>query len=334
MSSTAAGVDNPPAGSPSPAAAPRDRWRGRLVLLAPWMLVPLVVGLAYLVLPPASDMRSRYQAAAVALVAAPVLAWLLTRRTALAHHGAAALVATLLPGLTLISLHGTDWYFSGPFGDQSFRMEYATRFADDLSLQDYTYRDVPAFYSPGWFWVVGLVARTTGNPAWQTYKWVGIVSLYVAVVLAFLLWRRTCGTRLSALLVTVTTIGLPAADASWLGGETLLFSGAYEPYAWLVVLPLPALLTWLASAGGPFSWRRGWPSAPRWRWPPGCTCSTRWWRWSPSSSPSPGVGATAPGCSRQRSRPAPRWCSSPRGWGPSSSSGSRPARRRPWRRRT
>ncbi len=257
VSATAAERDGATDLAPAERSPAADRRRRRLVLLAPWVLVPLAVGLAYLVLPPPSDMRSQYQASAVALVSAPAVAWLLTRRTALAHHSAAALVATLLPGLTLISLHGTDWYFSGPFGDQSFRMEYATRFADDLSLQDYTYRDVPAFYSPGWFWVVGAVSKITGTPGWQTYKWVGIASLYVAVVLAFLLWRRTCDTRLAAVMVTATTIGLPAADASWLGGETLLFSGAYEPYAWLVVLPLPALLTWLVAGGDRFSWRRG-----------------------------------------------------------------------------
>lgn len=198
----------------------------RLRLLAPWLLVPVAVALAYLVLPPPSVMRSQYQGAAVALFSSPVVAWLLTRSAPLAHHTAAALVAALLPGLTLISLNGSDWFFSGPFGDQSFRVEYATRFADDLSLQDYTYADVPAFYSPGWFWLVGLSARLTGVEGWQAYKWVGIASLYLAVAAAFWLWRRTCSTRLSALLVTVTTIGLPAAGASWLGRETLLFAGA------------------------------------------------------------------------------------------------------------
>ena len=36
-----------------------------------------------------------------------------------------------------------------------------------------------------------------------------------------------------------------------------MFSGAYEPYGWLVALPLPALLAWFAGARGPASWRRG-----------------------------------------------------------------------------
>jgi galactan 5-O-arabinofuranosyltransferase len=229
----------------------------RLLMLAPWLVAPVVVWLAYLALPGVSDLRSQYQAAAVALVSAPLLGWLLTRRSPVAHSSAAAVVAALLPALTLISLHGTDWFFSGPFGDQSFRLEYATRFADSLSLQDYTYRDVPAFYSPGWFWVVGLVCHVVDVPAWQAYKWVAIVSLYLAAALAYAAWRATSSTRLSALLLAVTVIGLPARNLGWLGEETLMFAGAYEPYAWLVALPLPAVLTWFGSARGPFSWRRG-----------------------------------------------------------------------------
>src|SRR4051812_28116658 len=177
------------------------RLRGPLGVPAwcPWVLAPLVVAAVYAILPEPSDVRSHYQASAVALLSAPALAWLLTRRSALAHHAAAAWTAALLPMWTLIALNGTDYFFAGPTGDQSFRLEYATRLASDLAhLTDYTY-DVPTFYSPGWFWVVGATSRLTGTPAWETYKWVAVVSTYLAALLAFLMWRRTCGTRLSAL---------------------------------------------------------------------------------------------------------------------------------------
>src|SRR4051812_33417400 len=177
-------VPPPPAREPPRGAPPDPGGEGglpRLLPLPPWVLVPVVVLAVYAVLPPAGDLRSQYQGSAVALVVAPLLGWLLTRRAAWAHHAAGALTAAVMPGLTLIALHGTEWFLSGPFGDNSFRMEYATRFADDLgSLSDYTYRGVPAFYSPGWFWIVGLCARLTGVHAWQAYKWVAIATLYLA----------------------------------------------------------------------------------------------------------------------------------------------------------
>jgi galactan 5-O-arabinofuranosyltransferase len=246
-----------PPGTAAAAAGPPGRNPRRFLVLLPWLALPVLLAGATLLLPPPSWLRSEYQGSAVALVTAALLGWLLTRRSALAHHTAGALVAAAFPALTIIALHGTEWFFSGPFGDQSFRLQYAARFADDLSLSDYTYRDVPAFYSPGWFWIVGLVSKVTGLSSWHAYKWVGIASLYLAVALAFALWRLTCRTRLAALLVAVTTIGMPFAESGWLGSETLLFAGAYEPYAWLVALPLPALVTWSAAASGPFSWRRG-----------------------------------------------------------------------------
>jgi len=245
-----------PAGPAEPVPGAADR-TGRRYLLLPWVLVPLAVLAGYLVLPPAAELRAQYQASALVLVSAPLLAWLLTRASPAAHHWAGAVAAALLPALSLVALNGTDWYFSGPRGDQSFRMEYLTRFADSLALQDYTYRDVPAFYSPGWFWLQGLASQLTGVEAWRLYKWASILTLYLAAVVAFALWRRTCSTRLSALLVAVTIVGLPAIGSAWLGAQTLMFSGAYEPYGWLVALPMPALLAWSGSARGPFSWRRG-----------------------------------------------------------------------------
>ena len=72
--------------------------------LVPWVAAPLLVCAAYLVLPPGSDLRSQYQLSVLVLVCAPLLAWLLTRRCALAHHTAGALVASLLPALTLVAL--------------------------------------------------------------------------------------------------------------------------------------------------------------------------------------------------------------------------------------
>jgi galactan 5-O-arabinofuranosyltransferase len=235
-----------------------SRLRRRIGVLLAWTLLPAVLWLVYLALPRATELRARYQVSLIALVAAPLLGWTLTRRSPVAAHAAAALVACVLPALTLISLHGTDWFFSGPYGDQSFRLEYATRFADDLSsLADYTYRDVPAFYSPGWFWMTGAVSRITDVPAWQVYKWVAVATMFLAAALAFWLWRRSCSARLSALLLAVTVLGQPSTAAGWLGGATLLGAAASEPYGWLVTLPLPALLTWFGRATGPFSWRRG-----------------------------------------------------------------------------
>ncbi|HSU37033.1 MAG TPA: arabinofuranosyltransferase [Propionibacteriaceae bacterium] len=246
----------PPTAKPAPSASVGLR---RVVLLLPWVGFPLAVAGVYALLPPVTELRSQYQASGLVLASAASLAWLLTRRSPLAHHAAAALAACVLPSLALLSLRGAGWYFAAPIGDQAFRLEYAARFASDLgSLNDYTYRDISAFYSPGYFWLVGLASQVTGLPAWHAYKWVSVAALFAAAAVAFWLWHRSVGTRLSALLVAVTVVGLPSAGAAWLGSTaTLLHAGAYEPYGWYVALSLPALLTWWARARGRFDARRG-----------------------------------------------------------------------------
>ena len=246
----------PPTLQPAPSAQVGSR---KVVLLLPWVGFPLAVAVLYALLPPVTELRSQYQASALVLASAASLAWLLTHRSPLAHHAGAAIAACALPCLALLSLRGSSWYFAAQEGDQAFRLEYAARFAADLgSLNDYTYRGIPAFYSPGYFWLVGLASRVTELPAWHAYKWVSVVALFLAAAVAFWLWRRSVGTRLSALLVAVTVVGLPSAGAAWLGStETLLHAGAYEPYGWIVALSLPPLLTWWARASGPFDARRG-----------------------------------------------------------------------------
>ena len=68
---------------------------GGLRRLLPWVLVPLAVLLGYLVLPPAAELRAQYQASALVLVSAPLLAWLLTRASPVAHHWAGAVAAAI-----------------------------------------------------------------------------------------------------------------------------------------------------------------------------------------------------------------------------------------------
>jgi galactan 5-O-arabinofuranosyltransferase len=240
-----------------PLGSERRERAGWVVPAAAWVGWPAAALLAAAFLPAPTPARTHYQVAALALLMAVGVAWTLGKNDQRAHHTAAALTATFLPGLTLIALNGTDWYFAGVQGDQSFRLEYTARFAEDpTALTDYTYRGVPAFYSPGWFWVTGVVGNLLNTTPWQAYKWVAIASLWAASALTFVAWRATCSTRLAALLTLVTTLGLPSQGSAWLGLETLL-SAAYEPYAWLVASVIPPLLAWAATTDGPLSARRG-----------------------------------------------------------------------------
>jgi Arabinofuranosyltransferase N terminal len=85
-------------------------------------------------------------------------------------------------------LHGSRFYFNGIAGDQSFRTQYMTRFAQSPVLTDINYADLPPFYPAGWFWVGGRIAAVLGIPGWVAYKPFALMTMAVAPVIAFSLW--------------------------------------------------------------------------------------------------------------------------------------------------
>jgi galactan 5-O-arabinofuranosyltransferase len=130
-------------------------------------------------------------------------------------------------------LGATKLYLFGISVDQQFRTEYLTRFADTAGLHDMTYYGLPPFYPPGWFWLGGRLAALTGTPAWEMFKPWSILSITIAVVLAFVLWAALI--RFShALIVTTATAAV-----------MLAYSPA-EPYAAVIVMLLPPVfvLAW------------------------------------------------------------------------------------------
>lgn len=151
----------------------------------------------------------------------------LARLTALVFLAAFSVVTLAMP------LGATRLYLFGISVDQQFRTEYLTRFADTAALHDMTYIGLPPFYPPGWFWIGGRLAALTGTPAWEMFKPWSIISITVAIVLAFVLWSAMVRFEY-ALIVSTTT----AAAA-------LAYSPA-EPYAAIVAVLLPPVfvLAW------------------------------------------------------------------------------------------
>ena len=123
-------------------------------------------------------------------------------------------------------LGATKLYLFGISVDQQFRTEYLTRLADNAGLHDMTYIGLPPFYPPGWFWIGGRLAALTGTPAWEMFKPWSIISITIAIVLAFVLWASMIRFEYALIVSTAT-----AAAA-------LAYSPA-EPYAAIIAVLLP-----------------------------------------------------------------------------------------------
>ena len=136
-------------------------------------------------------------------------------------------------------LGATKLYLFGISVDQQFRTEYLTRLADSPALHDMTYQGLPPFYPPGWFWIGGRMAALSGTPAWEMFKPWAIISITVAIALAFVLWAAMIRFEYALVVTTATA------------AATLAYSPA-EPYAAVITVLLPPVfvLAWSGLRGG------------------------------------------------------------------------------------
>jgi galactan 5-O-arabinofuranosyltransferase len=158
--------------------------------------------------------------------------WRRGRRT-LARSGVLVFLSAFSVVTLAMPLGATKLYLHGISVDQAFRTEYLTRLTDTAAPHDMTYYGLPPFYPPGWFWIGGRLAALTGTPAWEMFKPWAIISITIAVVLAFVLWAAMIRFEY-ALIVSAAT-----------AAATLAYSPA-EPYAAIITALLSPvfLLAW------------------------------------------------------------------------------------------
>ncbi len=183
------------------------------------------------------------------LVGLLAVGWWWRRGTArwLAQLGGLVFVSAFSVVTLGMPLGATKLYLHGISVDQQFRTEYLTRLTDSSALADMTYKGLPPFYPPGWFWIGGRVAALTGTPAWEMYKPWAITSITIAVAVALVLWWRMIRFEY-ALAVTAATAAV-----------TLAY-GSPEPYSAMITVLLPPVLvlTWSGLRAGERAAHAGW----------------------------------------------------------------------------
>lgn len=164
---------------------------------------------------------------------------------------------TVVTGTTLLGsvqlamlLRDQPHYLFGISGDQQFRIPYMHRFEFSPQLQDMFYLDAPPFYPPLWFWVGGRFAWAANIEVWEFYKFFSIATMATAGPIMFVLLRSLLGIKLACLMAALgTTIGV--------------HTNAYEPYSWIVMCVIPAVIAYTIVALARAS-SRGLPDAAFW----------------------------------------------------------------------
>jgi galactan 5-O-arabinofuranosyltransferase len=166
--------------------------------------------------------------------------WIWRRGRRLLAKAAAVVFLSAFAVVTLaMPLGATKLYLYGISVDQQFRTEYLTRLTDTAGPHDMTYYGLPPFYPPGWFWLGGRIAALTGMPAWEMFKPWAIISITIAVVLAFVLWASMVRFEYALMVSTATAAAALAYSPT-------------EPYAAIIAVLLPAVLVlaWSGLRGG------------------------------------------------------------------------------------
>ncbi|WP_110797766.1 galactan 5-O-arabinofuranosyltransferase [Mycolicibacterium setense] len=177
------------------------------------------------------------QVGALAGIFAAGLIWRRGRRT-LARLAALIFVSAFSVVTLAMPLGATKLYLFGVSVDQQFRTEYLTRLADTPGLHDMTYFGLPPYYPAGWFWMGGRIAAATGTPAWEMFKPWSIVSITIAVALAFVLWATMIRFEYALIVATASTAAMLAYSST-------------EPYAAIITVLLPPVfvLAWSGLRG-------------------------------------------------------------------------------------
>lgn len=208
--------------------------------LRPWALAvavgvveALVLGAAELAGYNPFSFRTRYGLyfAALFVTAVAVTAVWLARRAGRTWDAdlVPALVGAFASLVVIVTLHGTPYSLLGIGGDQIFRSEIVTRFADTWHLDDYAYKGLPSYYAPLYFWVLGRAAAIAGIAPFHMIKFGAIAVAFVAPVLTYVMWRRIIPVRAAMLCAFVP----------------LILEDVWEPYGWIV---LAALIPWWLEA--------------------------------------------------------------------------------------
>jgi galactan 5-O-arabinofuranosyltransferase len=164
---------------------------------------------------------------------------LLAPRRALSAAAVAWMVAVLVGAFlatgAVLVLSGSGFPPLGVALDQGFRAASVVKFSHTTALVDFAYKDLPAYYPPLFFWVLGRGAAWSGAEPYEVLKFGLIATALVVPLCSLALWARVTRDWMVAVAIAVTA---------------LAFQDWYEPYAWIAaVVFVPWWLRFVVQVG-------------------------------------------------------------------------------------
>ncbi len=166
-----------------------------------------------------------------------------------AHYKAALAIGVLslfLVFVVALPLSQTSYAPGGVIGDRLFELAQIATFADSPQNRDFAYKDLPAFYPPLYYYLLGRLAAFSGLATYKVMKYGFLLLAFLLPWLTGGLWRPVSGPGRAAVLTLILTLAI--------------YQDWGKPQVWLsLFLFVPWWLGWVETQ--PPSERRA-----RWLW--------------------------------------------------------------------
>jgi len=112
-----------------------------------------------------------------------------------------AILSIFLVTVVFLVFSKTDYTFAGISGDYGFRTSYVTKLANTSTPVDFTYKNLPAFYPPLYFYVLGGISSLIKIEPYKMLRFGLFGAAFVIPFLTYGLWRHVVD-EWTALIVT------------------------------------------------------------------------------------------------------------------------------------
>ena len=133
---------------------------------------------------------------------------------------AIGLLSLFLSGVILFTLTDIPYGLNGIRGDQSLRTAYITKFANYPGYVDFAYKDLPSFYPPLYYYLLGKAAILLQKAPYLMNRWGLFVTAFSLPYITYALWNSIVGEK-------------KAVAVSYI---LLLIQWWYKPSGWLSLM--------------------------------------------------------------------------------------------------
>lgn len=139
----------------------------------------------------------------ISMAVSIVFVYYFVKNNRLKNHLTVGLLSIFFTTSVLLILKNTPYSFGGTTGDPGFHIAYITKFAFANNFVDFYYKDLPSFYPPLYFYILGKLATLFDIAPYAMLKIGLVITLFLLPFLVYVFWSFLVGRNQAILIVAV-----------------------------------------------------------------------------------------------------------------------------------